>query len=278
MPNPEPSQNRAILINGGGYAALHAQQAAAAGRGIPKKRGRPVGWRKWMQKGPSVTSTNSSVSRVHPKQGSRNPIPDPRYHIYKCEWRQCKAKLHNMATLENHVDIIHARSCSDGYFECHWADCEDLTLDDSDTLVRMRFSSHTAWTQHLKSSHLLPIAWRYGDGPTSGIPVADFRLEDETESSTMMGYITPNVSMYQYSSDSRLAQTSSALLPTNKRGNAKRRAEYEARKEQWEAQQRRQRIGAGIDIEGSFEISEIQANGLIDDAMENRIIYELDGS
>ncbi|WKT49866.1 AT hook, DNA-binding motif [Fusarium oxysporum f. sp. vasinfectum] len=101
--------------------ARQARQAATKPRphpnGFPKRRGRP------------------------PKQPS--PPPETIYYQvdapifpFLCEWRDCKAELHNLETLRRHVYIIHG--------------------DD--------FETDVGFKEHIEEAHLVPLSWHCGDG------------------------------------------------------------------------------------------------------------------
>lgn len=156
-----------------GYAALRAQQAAQ-GVGEIKKRGRPVGWRKYMMADPSA----SKSAGPRPAKGSvaKRP-PSPHFAIYKCEWKECSAELHNLATLRRHCQKIHGhKEGPTDQYHCHWKDCgKIITKSDPDTgRVTSSLTAHTfdmfgVWNEHVEQKHISPIAWRLGDGPKGGI-------------------------------------------------------------------------------------------------------------
>ncbi|KAJ0302306.1 hypothetical protein COL516b_007362 [Colletotrichum fioriniae] len=104
----------------------------------PRKRGRPKGFR------PNLTGKKASqeageagprkLRPDRPKTGAlyagkrrgRPPkaaSPKPReiykslnshFNTYICEWEGCKAELHNFATLQKHVSIVHTKTVGDG--------------------------------------------------------------------------------------------------------------------------------------------------------------------
>ncbi|GKT56986.1 C2H2 finger domain-containing protein [Colletotrichum tofieldiae] len=146
----------------------------------PRKRGRPKGFR------PSVTGTRASQGDApatgprrlrpdRPKTGAmyagkrrgrppRVPSPqprtiyerlNPRFNVFICEWKGCKAELHNFATLQKHVLVVHAK---DDPFACRWAECAEQQPP-------RKFSTSVHLKSHLEDLHMLPIAWQVGDGP-----------------------------------------------------------------------------------------------------------------
>ncbi|KAF2447811.1 hypothetical protein P171DRAFT_461951 [Karstenula rhodostoma CBS 690.94] len=189
------------------YSAFRsATQYDANGNPIPKKRGRPVGWRKNIHgsgQAQAQTSANGHTGsrqlQFKPAEPSalRNPTARDngnkpimidsrspsvanktnRYQSFKCKWQGCKAELHNLDTLKKHVSKVHRRSInSSGFIECHWADCAtEVTNQDAMTGIRIEqhkpksFTTIANWMQHLEQLHFSPLSWELGDGPASGV-------------------------------------------------------------------------------------------------------------
>ena len=185
-----------------GYAAFRSATAYDAdGKPLPKKKGRPVGWRKAIhgsaaaQMRPS-TNGHTGPERSLPSQSSAlrhvgsdqiEPIridsrsgsvsnPAPRYQSYKCEWQNCTAELHNLDTLKKHVRKVHAKENMEGSLECRWAGCATQTASrDATTNMRIEryepktFSSTADRQAHLEEAHFGPLSWQLGDGPASGL-------------------------------------------------------------------------------------------------------------
>ncbi|GKT47001.1 uncharacterized protein ColSpa_07182 [Colletotrichum spaethianum] len=80
---------------------------------------------------------------------------NPHFNVFICEWKGCKAELHNFATLQKHVLVVHARN---GPFACQWAKCAEQQPPH-------QFSTSAHLKSHLEDLHMLPIAWQVGDGP-----------------------------------------------------------------------------------------------------------------
>lgn len=192
---------------GVGYSAFKsATQYDASGKPIPKKRGRPVGWRKNIHGSAQAQSNSDGNGHSGPRElqfkpaepsALRNSTPreygnDPiridsrspsgpkqstRYQAFKCKWQGCKAELHNLDTLKKHVSKVHRKAISSsGFIECHWADCA-TKVTDQDVVTGMRFEHHkpksfttiAGWMQHLEQLHFSPLSWELGDGPASGV-------------------------------------------------------------------------------------------------------------
>lgn len=189
---------------GTGYAALRVTQYGPDGKPLPKKKGRPVGWRKSIHGSAAAqartnlnryTGAMSRVKQFAPSQpsslrnvrtGDNEPIiihsrsPSvtyraPQYQSFKCRWQNCKAELHNLDTLKKHVFKVHRKETWRGTLECQWDDCgREVTNVDPVTNMRMEryeplaFSEEAKWREHLEIRHFSPLAWQFGDGPASG--------------------------------------------------------------------------------------------------------------
>jgi len=189
-----------------GYAAFRsATEHDADGNILPKKKGRPVGWRKNIHgsaaaqarppangrtgpgPGPSRYVPPQPSTLRHVKTGNNEPIridsrsPSvtkraPRYQSYRCEWQDCKAELHNLETLKKHVHKVHGKENTEGALECLWGDCaRHIASHDAMTNIRVEqhepkpFRSAINWQEHLEQTHFSPLSWRLGDGPASGL-------------------------------------------------------------------------------------------------------------
>jgi hypothetical protein len=195
---PRPTATAANI----GYAAFRsATEYDTDGKPLPKKKGRPVGWRKHIHGSAAAqahTPANKPTAPLrfvpaqpstlrHVKTGpnesiridSRSPsVPDKaqRYQSYKCEWHNCKAELHNLETLKKHVHKVHRKENVDAVLECHWADCA-IRVASHDAMTNMRIERHEPrsfhsameWQEHLEQTHFSPLSWQLGDGPASGL-------------------------------------------------------------------------------------------------------------
>ncbi len=102
---------------------------------------------------------------------SRHPS-SPNHKVYKCEWKRCHSKLHNLETLRRHVQL-HRERYSAEPFPCLWVGCgsskvfkgqEKGKKSESQTL---EFPTEAAWNKHMDGKHLEKYAWELGDGPST---------------------------------------------------------------------------------------------------------------
>jgi hypothetical protein len=187
-----------------GYSAFRAAtEYGPDGKPLPKKKGRPVGWRKAIHGSPTAQArlaanghTGPLVNRPVPskpstlrnvKTGIDEPImvhsrsPSiannvPRYQSFKCKWQNCKAELHNFETLKRHVHKIHRKETLGGILKCLWGDCgkEVTSVEQKKNIfgqkhTRFTFNEDNKWREHLDNKHFSPMLWELGDGPASGL-------------------------------------------------------------------------------------------------------------
>jgi hypothetical protein len=196
---PRPSSAAA----GVGYQAFRSvTEYGPDGQPLPKKKGRPIGWRKAIHgsaqaqarsgankyTGPLRThepAQPSTLRNVH--TGSSEPIRidsrspsvanrGPQYQSYKCKWQNCKADLHNLETLKKHVFKVHRKETLGNTLECLWDDCgKEVTNYDPMTNMRIErhqphsFDLESNWRGHIQQNHFDPLSWELGDGPASGV-------------------------------------------------------------------------------------------------------------
>jgi hypothetical protein len=186
-----------------GYSAFKtATDLGPDGQPLPKKRGRPVGWRKaihgsaaaWSK--PNANGHTGARDKHQPSQpsslrhvntgtqeairiDSRSPSVAnrvPRYQSYKCKWQDCTAELHNLETLKKHVLKVHRKETPRNTLECLWDDCgKEVTDFDPNTNIRIEkhtphsFDLESNWRGHIQQNHFDPLSWELGDGPASGL-------------------------------------------------------------------------------------------------------------
>jgi hypothetical protein len=188
---------------GVGYQAFRsATEYGSDGQPLPKKRGRPVGWRKAIhgsataQARPSASGLTGPLNQHEPAQpsslrnvrtGENEPIRidsrsssvanrAPKYQSYKCKWQNCKADLHNLETLKKHIFKVHCKETLRNTLECLWDDCgKEVTNYDPMTNMRIErhqphsFDLESNWRDHIQQNHFDPLSWELGDGPASGL-------------------------------------------------------------------------------------------------------------
>jgi hypothetical protein len=186
---------------GVGYQAFRsATEYGPDGQPLPRKMGRPTGWRKAIH-GSAATNAQKAVNGftkhqpTHPSSlrnvntGDNEPIridsrsPSvvnhvPRYQSYKCQWQNCSAELHNLETLKKHVFKVHRKATLRNTLECLWSDCgREVTSHDPNTNLTMeKHTPHSFdldlendWRNHIQETHFDPLSWELGDGPASGL-------------------------------------------------------------------------------------------------------------
>ncbi|KAF2002961.1 hypothetical protein P154DRAFT_552936 [Amniculicola lignicola CBS 123094] len=188
-----------------GYSTFREVRYGPDGKPIPKKKGRPVGWRKAIHgsaaaqgntdadglTGPLVNRFVPPVPSALRDQGGPNkqnqPIivssrsPSlarqmPQLQSFKCKWNKCTAELHNLETLKKHIHKVHRKETPRNTLECLWGDCgKEVTHVDQLTNMRIEqhlpfaFSDEGKWKDHLQTQHFGPLSWELGDGPASGL-------------------------------------------------------------------------------------------------------------
>lgn len=215
--------------SGVGYSAFRPTHAPD-GTPLPKKKGRPVGWRKHIHGSPEAQARVINRSRPSQPSGLRNvttpannPIvvidsrspsvvggpssgrmrsnkdPERHYSVYKCHWKNCTAELHNLETLRKHVHKIHGKLAAHGGYDCLWANCgKEVTTTDERTGIQVEahqyfdFPNDAEWREHLELKHFGPLAWTLGDGPASGL--SDAHDSEAYLSDSYGRRVTPQIS------------------------------------------------------------------------------------
>jgi hypothetical protein len=191
------SAPRPVSANVGYSAFRAATEYGPDGQLLPKKKGRPVGWRKAIHGSPSAQArpaANGHTGRFVPSQpsalrkvnsrddglvmiNSRSPsVSRPEYQSFKCRWQNCQAELHNLETLKKHVHKVHQKETLRGTLECLWDDCSRQDTN-TDPVTGMRLDRHSPfvftdepkWREHIEIQHFSPLSWKQGDGPASGL-------------------------------------------------------------------------------------------------------------
>ncbi|KAG9682905.1 hypothetical protein KCU95_g13968, partial [Aureobasidium melanogenum] len=200
-----------------GYAAFRSQVTEYDENGNPiKRKGRPVGWRKSIHSKAALAATGESGDGATPKSSAaqrtsrgqaapsyappkqrRNRQPKPvvevkepevEFNVYKCEWEDCGAELHNIDTLRKHVLKLHGKKTAEGDYECAWFGCfqeDEVTA----------FDDMAQWMEHMESQHVKPISRTLGDGPRSGLSDRYSEQSDAYLSDSHGRLVTPIISM-----------------------------------------------------------------------------------
>ncbi|PVI08539.1 hypothetical protein DM02DRAFT_5167 [Periconia macrospinosa] len=280
---PHPSTTAA----GVGYSAFRsATQYDADGNPLPKKRGRPVGWRKSLHgsaaalthsnpngyTGPRPLPHNSRVSMPlnsgtgsNPiRLDSRSPSVVPGYKSFKCKWQGCVAELHNLETLRKHVFKVHRKESPSGMLECSWNDCADVASHDPLSNMRIEsaktFARESDWQEHLVQTHFQPLAWTFGDGQAGG--VSDTNDSEAYLSDAQGRSVTPRIIRPEYLSENGYSDSAE---PAPQRKRPKDSQEQDARGVQDRMISRKKRIGGpGMDRGGSTFVNEKRRRGFVD--------------
>ncbi|KAI1624061.1 hypothetical protein EDD37DRAFT_397031 [Exophiala viscosa] len=133
-----------------------------------KRRGRPPGAKNIH---PSVRELKATSNQ--PTQFSVSvPSPSsPSLPLFRCRWKGCKAHLHNLDTLRQHITKVHRPSEGErkdyGYI-CWWRKCRYLK-EDKDGLIHPEktFDDDSEWLEHIEEDHLYSVAMKLGDGPST---------------------------------------------------------------------------------------------------------------
>ncbi|KAF2189730.1 hypothetical protein K469DRAFT_700984 [Zopfia rhizophila CBS 207.26] len=223
----EPRSSAALV----GYSAFRGATHNPDGTPIPKKRGRPVGWRKHIHGSAAAQSRTDPNGHMNPnrfapnqpstlrnvRSGDNEPIvidsrspsiagrprrlSTPKYQAFKCQWQNCKAELHNLETLRKHVHKVHRKHTLRNTLECLWGDCgREVTSVDQVTGIRIErhapfaFTDEAKWREHLELKHFCPLSWQLGDGPASGLSDANDSASETYLSDAQGRRVTPRVS------------------------------------------------------------------------------------
>ena len=275
------SGNSSNAINGRegststGYSAFR-QQLAADGTPLPKKHGRPLGWRKYLHGSDTARATKQPNKPKGAGQAqSKADPPEPTYPVYKCRWLSCFGRLHNLDTLRKHIKMLHGKDPEDKKWRCRWVGCTSAN-DANDALDTEQdfFSSEEQWMRHIEKHHLTPIAWQLGDGPIGGLSDAHESDASEAYLSDAHGrQVTPRVSLpLQNTDDARVAPaaTPPSTEPGPKRrgrppGSGHKILRQQAVEAQNSLERKKRQLGPGLDRGGSILVNEKRRQGFVDD-------------
>jgi len=327
-PRTEPSRNTpnsAGNARPNSYAAFREAAVGPDGQPLPKKRGRPLGWRK----NPDGSTNSYSAIRASQPSGLRNvstvgagsnaavvinsrspsaapkargrpaktqtPSPEPQYQVFKCQWQNCAAELHNLETLRKHVGKLHGKAAAHGGWDCLWKGCgkkvtvrDKVSGQDRIQHQQLDFSDRDRWTEHLETKHFGPLAWTKGDGPAAGVSGTHFqssiRCNDnitngdivDRDSEMSEAYlsdaqgrqVTPRIEAPPRASD----QPSSVDRPRGPGRPPKKTEEQKALESQKQAENKKKTIGPGVDTGGSRLANAKRRQGFLDDEDFERVV------
>lgn len=112
------------------------------------------------------TSSNVRVIIPLPPRARKPLSKEP----FKCKWKRCKTVLHNLDTLVRHVKRVHKPSAEQSELEgytCWWKKCELLKANGDGQWIASKSFTFEEWIDHINEEHIMPIAWKYGDGPST---------------------------------------------------------------------------------------------------------------
>ncbi|KAI4278276.1 MAG: hypothetical protein L6R38_005285 [Xanthoria sp. 2 TBL-2021] len=144
-----PSGLRNTVASADGIAVVVPSPSPSIAENKPRGRGRP---------------------RKSPKSSQQST---PIHRVYKCQWKDCPAELHNLETLKKHV-IKHSDRY-DGPFPCLWEGCGKARKNDEededkgsneDESQPLEYATKDIWAKHIDRRHLADYAWKLGDGPS----------------------------------------------------------------------------------------------------------------
>ncbi|EXJ84601.1 hypothetical protein A1O3_05271 [Capronia epimyces CBS 606.96] len=132
-----------------------------------KRRGRPPGARNLHHResvGAIKPGSIREISVTIPSPAS------PSLPVFKCHWKGCKAHLHNLETLRQHISKVHcptADEVKEADYICWWRNCRHLVKENGLVNPQISFPTFKEWLDHIDEDHLHAVALKYGDGPST---------------------------------------------------------------------------------------------------------------
>ncbi|KAH6615344.1 hypothetical protein C7974DRAFT_64537 [Boeremia exigua] len=274
--------------SGTGYSAF--REVGPDGNPLPKKKGRPVGWRKAIHGSAAAqqrSASNGHAGKYGPEQpstlrnvstgedpiliSSRSPsvANHAQYQSFKCKWQNCKAELHNLETLQLHVFKVHKKDPLRSTLECLWDGCgkhvtsfDPMSNMSLERHVPLAFAGETTWREHLQQSHFDPLSWEQGDGPAGGLSDAH---DSEAYLSDAQGRrVTPRITASPADYES-ITSVLSGSMPCDRGRPAKDAQQQEARDAQDRLVSQKRRMGGpGMDRGGATLVNDKRRRGLVD--------------
>ncbi|KAF2431078.1 hypothetical protein EJ08DRAFT_678642 [Tothia fuscella] len=283
---PPPDTPQSAPGGGAGYS----QFTRVDENGNPvKKKGRPVGWRKSLHQkgigalaggsgpGPSKSVRNNNIKGAPSK-------PDVKYAVYKCMWKDCQAELHNLDTLRKHLNKLHGKIDDKGRYTCKWDGCgkKVQTVDQQTGEVKTVLQYHyfpdfDLWKDHVEKIHVVPMAWKLGDGPPGGVSDSGATDSEAYLSDAHGRQVTPRISAPASASASGATPSSALRLGLPQRGRPpKSTPEQKAREKEAEIAKRKKEIGVGMDRGGARLANDKRRAGFVDDDEEESVVENED--
>ncbi|GKZ19914.1 hypothetical protein AbraIFM66951_001209 [Aspergillus brasiliensis] len=171
----------------------------------------------------------SSKARQQPQQPQQPPMSSSvPYPVFACEWTNCQAQLHNLDGLKKHVFKVHVSQT----LNCAWKGCSFPDALPAAVLFK-----------HVKKEHLVPIAWKLGDGPTVPVTVGN----DASGSPGALGI--PGTAQFN-SEDSLIFPASYSSIRAFNRVHGNNTQQEKAREIFKAVQRLKEQIGVGLDPGG----------------------------
>ncbi|KAK4940824.1 hypothetical protein LTR10_019096 [Elasticomyces elasticus] len=251
-----------------------------------KRRGRPPGAKNIH---PSVRELKAGSNQ--PAQISVSvPLPSsPSLPLFRCRWKGCKAHLHNLETLRQHVTKVHRPSEDErkdyGYI-CWWRKCKYLK-EDKDGLIHPEktFDDASEWLEHIEEDHLYPVAMKLGDGPstkhidpqtilqdrTRYLSDENGRLTTPTSSETLQEDLEPDtMTLFKADWDEHEEGTQRSFMKTHRVEKNRPRAVAEETLRAMSA--RKAKIGPGLERGGCILVTEARRKTLLQNQGLARVV------
>ncbi|KAL4891526.1 hypothetical protein BDV59DRAFT_181953 [Aspergillus ambiguus] len=156
------------------------------------------------------------------------PVTPPvKYSVFKCDWKNCVAELHNLETLKKHVGRTHIPHT----LTCQWNGCKMTEAMPAAELLR-----------HVKNIHIEPIAWKLGDGPS--VP----RTDDDAGRPAIPSAIPDQVAVG--GEDSLIFPTSDSSIRAFNKVHGKHTQRDKAMEVLKAVQRAKEQVGFGLDPGG----------------------------
>ncbi|KAL1644788.1 hypothetical protein SLS58_004253 [Diplodia intermedia] len=301
-PQPQPPHSP-MTSNSVGYSAFRQNGFGPDGQPLPKKKGRPVGWRKSIHSKEAIA--RASGSSPQPFSASRASASRPSglrtsqtsngvvliesrspsvvtnrkapssYSVFKCEWEGCSAELHNMATLTKHVERFHHGQNAQQKWPCYWTGCEENErYMDKRTGKPNGFRVKEDLTDHVKFAHLGPRSWELGDGHAGGLSESHDSASEAYLSDSRTGRrVTPLVSA---PSREAVDVAMAAPAPVPRGPGRPKRDGQKPLDVQTEMERKKKLVGPGLDRGGARLANEKRRMGFIDDEDFEEIVSDSD--